>query len=168
MRLVVVGLGSELMGDDSACLKVIDMLSKTSYRFVDFKKCCSTGFEIMESIEGYDSAIILDTICTGRFNKGDIVKIDPRQIQFSRRISSFHDFDLMTSIELGRSLGLKIPVDIEIYGIEIEDQIEFKEEISEEVHVAVKKLAEMISNQLEKIEILQDKGFKLTGGKTDG
>lgn len=142
MRLVVVGLGSELMGDDAAGLKVIDILAeKVGNLNVDFKKCYSTGFEIMECVEGYDTAFIVDSICTGLHKKGEIVIIEPEQIRFSKRIASFHDFDLLTSIELGRRLNLKMPTDIKIYGIEIEENTNFHNGLTEEVERGVELLS---------------------------
>ncbi|MGB9599365.1 MAG: hydrogenase maturation protease [Myxococcota bacterium] len=152
MRIVVVGLGSELMGDDAAGLRVIDLLSeKTGFCGVDFKKCFSTGFEVMESIEGYDKAIIVDSVCTGLHRKGEIVNIEHGQIKYSKRISSFHDFDLMTSVELGRRLNLKVPSDIKIYGIEIEEVTEFHNGLSREVNDAVELLASKIYEEIQNV-----------------
>lgn len=153
MRIVVVGLGSELMGDDAAGLKVIDLLMNYPFDFVDYKKCFSTGFEIMEIIEGYDVAIIADAISTGRFKRGEIVRIEPDQIRYSRRISSFHDFDLITSIELGKRLNLKMPEEVIIYGIEIEETLEFSCEISSEVMEAIKELSKIIIEDIKSLNL---------------
>jgi len=152
MNIVVLGLGSELMGDDSAGLKVIDILKqKHKKNGVDFKKCFSTGFEVMEEIEGYDAAIIVDSICTGLYKKGEVVRLKPEDLRYSKRISSFHDFDLNTSIELGRDLRLKIPNTISVFAVEIEESYEFSEAFSPEVEGAVYSLVEAIDMELSKM-----------------
>ncbi len=168
MKLVVVGLGSELMGDDAAGLKVVDMLSTESDGSADFRKCFSTGFEVMESIEGYDMAIIVDTICTGRYKRGEIVRIEPEEIQYSKRIASFHDFDLLMSVELGRRLGLKMPTDIKIYGIEISESTEFSENISDEVRSAITSLSGIISADIERFRLTKRHNGGLDGGTING
>ncbi|MCX7957772.1 MAG: hydrogenase maturation protease [Deltaproteobacteria bacterium] len=168
MRLVVVGLGSELMGDDAAGLKVIDALSRRSYSGVDFKKCFSTGFEIMESIEGYDAAIIADTVITGKYKKGEIIRIEPEEIKYSKRIASFHDFDLLMSVELGKRLNLKMPEKIIIYGIEIEESKDFCEGISDEVAGAVESLTKIISDDISRLRMLAGNYGEINGGITNG
>ncbi len=151
MKLVVVGLGSELLGDDAAGLKVVDILKGSfSNKCVDFKKCYSTGFEIMENIEGYDTAIIIDSICTGRHKKGEIVKINPEEIRYSTRIASFHDFDLLSSVELGKRLNLKMPPTIMIYGIEIEETTDFSDGLSPEIKETVSELAIQIRQDIKR------------------
>ncbi len=169
MKLVVVGLGSELMGDDAAGLKVIDIISRyKKLEDVDFKKCYSTGFEIMESIEGYDAAIIVDTISTGKHKIGEVIKIEPQEIRYSNRISSFHDFDLLTSIELGKRLGLKIPYKIEIYGIEIRQSNNFSEEISFEVRSAIDSLVSIILLDIQRLGFeIRNPGL-INGGSING
>jgi hydrogenase maturation protease len=158
MNIVVLGLGSELMGDDSAGLKVIDILKqKHKKNDVDFKKCFSTGFEVMEEIEGYDAAIIVDSICTGLYKKGEVVRLKPEDLRYSKRISSFHDFDLNTSIELGKKLRLKMPDFILIFGVEIEESYEFSDRLSPEVERAIYTLSGEIEKELMKL-------CKMSGG----
>ncbi len=168
MRLVVVGLGSELMGDDAAGLKVIDILSSSFPEGeVNFKKCFSTGFESWESIEGYDTAIIVDSVCTGRYPKGEVLRIEPEEMRHSKRIASFHDFDLFSSVELGKRLGLRMPSGIQIYGIEIEESTDFSEKLSPEVERGVLLLAGRISQEIERY-IADSRCIDSNGGISDG
>lgn len=150
MRIVVIGLGSELRGDDAAGLVVVDLLARRiSADGLDFKKCYSTGFGIMEALEGYDSAIIVDTLVTGLYNPGEIFEIDPEKMGYSTRISSLHDFDLFTSIELGRRMDLKMPDIIKVYGIEIRENHNFSEDISWDIMEAIKRLVEIILEEIQ-------------------
>ena len=52
---------------------------------------------------------------------GTLVQIDPQALRTSLRIRSVHDIDLPTVLRLGRCLGLKMPEEILIYGIQAED-----------------------------------------------
>lgn len=166
MRLVVIGLGNELLGDDSAGLRVIDNISHNHFENVDFKRCYSTGFEIMEQIEGYDIAIIIDSICTGLHKMGEIVQIEPSKVKYSKRMASFHDFDLFTAIELGKRLNLKMPKEIIIYGIEIEETMDFTEDISLDVKRAIDRLSDIVKNDIRRFGFLEK--CELNGGIING
>jgi hydrogenase maturation protease len=49
------------------------------------------------------------------------------------RLASVHGIDFFTALETGRTLGMKVPGDIRIYAVEINDPFTFSEQMTPDV-----------------------------------
>jgi hydrogenase maturation protease len=63
-------------------------------------------------------------------------------------ITSVHDTSLQNAIELGKSLGAKLPDDVTVVGISAKYVYDFSEELSKPVSESVKKATEIVINML--------------------
>ncbi|MFH1169887.1 MAG: hydrogenase maturation protease [Chloroflexota bacterium] len=105
--------------------------------------------ELLDMLVGYDKAIIVDAIQTEAGRPGQIYRLDPRVLDITRHVSSLHDVNFATALELGRRLGLALPREIIIYAIEAADVTSFSEECTPELKMAVPACVEMIARELE-------------------
>ncbi|HID65956.1 MAG TPA: hydrogenase maturation protease [Aquificaceae bacterium] len=67
MKVIVVGIGNPIMGDDSVGIRVVEELKKEVE--VDTAILTTTTFEVLDKIMGYDKAIIVDGIKSGNRNR---------------------------------------------------------------------------------------------------
>lgn len=139
MRTLVLGLGNEILGDDSVGLRVVRALrvqlpADTS---VEIGEDTHGGLRLMERMIGYDRAVVVDAIQTGS-PPGRLHWLSPGGAP-TQRSASTHDVNLPTALSLGRKASALLPIDanIHILAIEVARVDEFSEELSREVELAV-------------------------------
>lgn len=138
MRTILVGLGNPILADDSVGIKAAQAVRGllAGQGEVQVIEAYAGGLRLMEAMAGYDRAIIVDAMKTGRA-LGTLARFGPGEGSRTRNLLSTHDGDLEGSLALGRELGLKLPGEIEIIGIEAEDVESFSEELTPAVHAAL-------------------------------
>ena len=139
MRTVVVGLGNPILSDDSVGIKVAALVKSQlpDAADVDVFESYAGGLRLMEAIAGYDSAIIVDAMKTGSCPPGSIKWLSIDSLTKTRNTLCTHDSDLATAMALGRDLGLAIPDNVEIVGIEASEVECFSEELTSGVLAAL-------------------------------
>lgn len=134
-KTLILGLGNTIMGDDAIGILVAQVvyqtLLKLGYSGVEFKESSFAGWRLIDLISGYKKLILIDAIHTGGV-PGDYYRIEWSKNN-SLHLNSSHGMDLNTALELARKMGIKIPEEISLYGIEVKNPYEFKEGISEEI-----------------------------------
>ncbi len=108
----------------------------------------------MEMMIGYDRAIIIDAFVNGAGNvPGRMHRMtldDLRDISPTQHSASAHDTTLVTALESGRELGLHLPGEVIIFGIEVENVIDFGEEMTTAVSAAVPGVVTAVLAELER------------------
>ena len=139
MRIIVVGLGNPILSDDSIGIKVAGLVKMqlSGTAGVAVIEAYAGGLRLMESMAGYDRAIIIDAVKSGCHPPGTIQHFSQADLTGTRNTLCTHDGDLTTTLALGRDLGLAIPKYIEIIGIEVEHVEEFSEELTARVAAAL-------------------------------
>lgn len=140
MKTIILGLGNPLLKDDSVGLQVVQRLRPHIEASEDLvvEEDYWGGLRLMEQMIGYDRAIIVDAICTGKEPAGTLLELDPAGIP-TQRSASAHDVNLPTALTMGRQAGAHLPKDEDILLIAIEaaDVATFDESLSPEVERAV-------------------------------
>lgn len=149
MNTVIVGLGNPILSDDAAGIVAARLLKEALNDDINVKEMYAGGMRLMDEIIGYERAIIIDSALTGA-SPGTIHLITNDGLACTRNMFCAHDTSLANAIETGRALGLSLPSDIRIFGIEALDVQTFGEELTEAVHEAVLKVVEMITHELTK------------------
>jgi hydrogenase maturation protease len=139
MRTIVVGLGNPILSDDSVGIKAASLVKAllAGLAQVEVAEAYAGGLRLMEAIAGYDRAIIVDAMTTGTCAPGTVVRLRPGDAARTRNLLCTHDSDLETSLCLGRELGLALPGEIRIIGIEAKDVENFGEELTSTVQAAL-------------------------------
>ncbi|MDZ7860295.1 MAG: hydrogenase maturation protease [Candidatus Krumholzibacteriota bacterium] len=133
--VLVLGLGNPMLSDDSVGLYIIDLLSKKypeSSPVVTFSKNYSGGMDLIYELEGFEKAIIVDSIFTGSFEPGFCheFSVDDLNINSKLGLINSHGLNLPTVLEFGEKCGYCMP-EIVIYGIEGREFTEFSENPTE-------------------------------------
>ena len=148
MRTIVVGLGNPILSDDSVGIKAAGLVKELVADAADIEvvEAYAGGLRLMEAIAGYDRAIIVDAMTSGTCQPGTVVRLKPGEGAGTRNLYCTHDIDLETSLCVGRELGLALPGEIRIIGIEAEDVDNFSEELTSSVRAALPEaVAEILS-----------------------
>lgn len=147
-RTIIVGLGNPLLMDDGIGNKVAQILQEKVDSSVDVVEASLAGFNLIDILNGYDKAIIVDAIQTKDGKVGDIYELDKDSLKFSQRLASVHDLNLYTAWELGKELGMKLPEKLVIFAIEVEDVLNFGERFTPKVEKAVPKVVDLVLKEL--------------------
>ena len=104
----------------------------------------------MENLVGYDHVIIIDAINIGHGPLGSIYQfmLDDLPDPNSGHTGSAHDTSLQSALEMGKSLGLKLPDSIQVIAIESQIELNFTENLSVPVAKAVPLAVELLMNEL--------------------
>lgn len=157
MKTIVIGLGNPILGDDGVGWKVAEEiikleLSKSNLIEVD---CLSVGgLTLMEHMVGYNRAILIDAIQTGKNPPGTVIQIRLEDMpeQIAGHTASAHDVNLHTAIQLGHEMGAQLPEQIFIVGIEAQRVYDISEELSPPLLAAVPNAVQCVCKLLQTVD----------------
>jgi len=141
MKILVLGLGNDLHGDDGVGLRVVSLLRHAwlagarpaaTTAEVDFEECCASGAALLEVLHGYDAVLIVDTIFKREPATGRVRILEAMDIRDVPGPSP-HYISVPQTLALGRRLGLKMPVTMKVVAVEAADLLQLNEGLSEEM-----------------------------------
>ncbi|MCI0476381.1 MAG: hydrogenase maturation protease [Anaerolineales bacterium] len=117
---------------------------------IEFDFQSGGGLSLMERMIGYDRAIIVDALNTGRQPQGTVssFRLEDLPNYAQSHLASAHETTLQTALQVGRTMGAVLPSDILIVAVEAENVYDFSEELSPAVASAVPRAAELVISQL--------------------
>jgi hydrogenase maturation protease len=149
MKTLILGLGNPLLSDDAAGIQVARLLqSRVTRPDVTVMEGGVNGLDFLEVLPGYDRVIAVDAVQTGTGKAGQLHRFKPDDIA-ARRASTPHDIDFATAIELGKRLGVALPPEITIFGIEADDVTSLSEECTPAVKAAIPACVNLIIQELD-------------------
>ncbi|HSG41867.1 MAG TPA: hydrogenase maturation protease [Anaerolineales bacterium] len=154
MKIIVVGLGNPILGDDgvgwNVAEKVMKRLPKDS--FVDVACLSVGGISLMEFLIGYDYAILVDAFTTDAPSGSiSVLKLNQLPNYSAYHITSAHDTSLQKAMELGRTMGAHLPEEVMIVGVATEHIYEFSEQLSPPVERVVPCVVNIVLDLLNEI-----------------
>jgi len=145
MKTVIIGLGNTVVSDDGAGIYVARMLSgRFESDEVSVIETDSAGMNLMEMLGGFDRAFLVDAILLNGEEPGTVFRLRADDLQITPRLSSCHDIDIVTALELGRQLGLHMPGEVTIFAIQGDDMKTLHEGCTPGVEVSLLPLADEI------------------------
>ncbi|NNG15668.1 MAG: hydrogenase maturation protease [Gemmatimonadales bacterium] len=153
-RWLVLGLGNPILGDDGVGWHVADAVEQSLNGLsgtVMVERAALGGLHVMERLIGYDRAIILDAIHTGRHAVGrvSLLPLEDLPDPVAGYTNSSHDTSLRTALEVGRTLGARLPEHVTIVAVETTREYDFSEELSPSVRAAVPRAAALVLDTLD-------------------
>jgi hydrogenase maturation protease len=152
VKTLVVGLGNPILGDDGVGWQIASELKRDDKIPADVTIECAAlgGISLMESLIGYDRAIIIDSIFTQQSPIGmvKLFKLDDISNPSVGHLSSAHDTSLQDALQMGHALGAHLPEDISIVTVEAEKVYDFSENLTPPVANAIPEAVGMIRRLL--------------------
>jgi hydrogenase maturation protease len=144
MKTIVVGLGNPILGDDGVGWHVAEAVQAQFHgagegQQVDIVQLSLGGLSLMESLVGYQRAIIIDALNLGMGETGSVYCFALQELPNpnSGHLGSAHDTSLMTALEVGRKMGAELPDEVIVVGIESPYVYDFSEQLSPAVSSAI-------------------------------
>jgi len=118
MRIVVIGIGNAMRGDDGAGIEVASRLRELVPPHVEVVACDEEPSRLIEAWEGADAVVLVDTVTSGA-PAGTLHRFDASETPIAARVlrSSTHAIGLAETIELARALG-RLPRHVVVHGVE--------------------------------------------------
>lgn len=153
--LVVLGIGNSIRMDDGAGIRVVEKLEKDENLEkldISFKYLNTGGLDILDEIDGYKRAIIVDaaSMADQGLKPGEFYHLDnlnDLKIEQTGEISS-HGVGVFGFLKYAKIGGYSVPNPIEIYGVQIKETGFFSEDLTPEVSKAVNELAVIIRDKI--------------------
>ena len=147
-RTLVLGMGNPILSDDGFGLVVAErLLALPLPDGVEVIKSEVAGLRLLELMRGFDKAIIVDALQSGR-TPGDLVRLEGKDFHGGHRYGSAHSIGLGTALELGQKLGYVMPAEIVAFAVEAEDVETFGEQLSPRVAAACDVAVRMVQKEL--------------------
>jgi hydrogenase maturation protease len=151
-RVVVVGLGNPVVSDDRAGLAVASavarLLEQRPVPGVDVLVSTRGGFELIDLLNNYSRAILVDCLSLPYPVAGRIRKLDLDDLAGSARLLNAHELSLVQACDLAFHLGITMPGEIAIWAIEGGDTCTLSDQLTPEVAAAIEPLALQIHEWL--------------------
>lgn len=161
MKTLVLGLGNPLLGDDSVGWVVAEKIGQQikleakGEPAVEVDCLAVGGLSLMERLIGYDRAVLIDAISTHQNPPGTVstFSFDHLPNLAAEHMTSAHDTNLQTALQVGRTLGAQLPADIQVVCIETNRIYDFTEELTPPVAKAVPQAVLVIMDLLKELEL---------------
>ena len=149
-NLIVLGMGNTLLGDDGIGIYVARELEKriSPHVGICFEYVTWGGFRIIDVLQNFKHAIVIDAINTNDKPEGYIHVLDHNELLHSIRMVSFHDINFATAVEFASMLNIAMPESIYVYGIEVRNIETFKEGLSSLAKKAADRCIEMVMKRI--------------------
>jgi len=143
MKTLILGMGNPILTDDGVGIKIAQRLKERKPE-LEVIETSEAGLALLDLMVGYDKLIVIDSIITGKGEPGELYKLEMEALKPAAELSSSHGIDIATTYEIGQRLGYKMPEQISLYAVEIEDNTTFGEECTGEVEGRIPFITEQI------------------------
>jgi hydrogenase maturation protease len=148
VKTIVLGLGNTILSDDGVGIYVARAARGRVAGAADVLEAELAGLDLLEMLRGYDRAYIVDAIQLDGEEPGTVFRMKPDDIRTTPRLASFHDIDIVTALALGRRLEFRMPDEVVIFGVQVEDALTLGEECTDAVRQVIPLLAGEIAGEI--------------------
>ncbi len=152
MKVLVLGLGQSLRGDDAAGLEAVRLWQQTyatTAQKANVLLAELPGLGLLDLLDGMDAAILVDAV-HGSATPGTLHRIAPEKLEsFTPGSASAHGWGVAETLHLGRMLYPELDsFRIALIGIEA-GSMELGAELSQPVKLALPKAAALIEGEIQ-------------------
>lgn len=149
-KILVLGLGNELLKDDGIGPKLVNKLQNfLPLSNIDYKTSLVGGMECIEMMKGYHHVVIIDGIMTGEGVPGTVYFMTYPLNMKTLHLSNAHDISFDMSVQLARKLKYPFPEKICIIAIEILEDREFGEELTKPLQEKYSEIFSSVSTTIQ-------------------
>lgn len=152
-KVLILGVGNILLGDDGFGVHLINSLADTTFPpNVQVLEAGTVSHQLIPQFRELDNLIVIDAVEAGD-TPGSIFRFSPEDMQFrSEQLASLHQISLIDVLRMAELTGGK-PETI-ILGVQPKDVTSWSLELSEELKSVIPKVRELLFEELKKINVL--------------
>ncbi|MFQ6084028.1 MAG: hydrogenase maturation protease [Candidatus Aminicenantia bacterium] len=155
MKILVLGLGNTLFGDDGVGIHTVRKLKQEAVSRkaedllsgIDLAETSVSGLALLDIVTGYDRLILIDTIKKENPEPGKIRLFDIKDLRHIPGPSP-HYVSFPQIFSLGKKAGLKMPSIVKIIAIEAKNIYNLEEGLSVKVERAIPRVIDEIKKIL--------------------
>jgi hydrogenase maturation protease len=147
-RVLVLGLGNDILTDDAIGLRVVEAARErlAGEPDIEVKTTTEMGLALLDEIADRESVVLVDSVQTGEASPGKIHEID--SLALSRVLTTApHFLGIGETLALGKTLGLAMPMNVRIIAIEVADPYTLGTKMTPAVEQAVAPATERVARQ---------------------
>jgi hydrogenase maturation protease len=155
-RILVLGVGNLLMGDDGVGIHAVRELAKrTLPASVDVVDGGTAGLDLLRLMEGYGKVLIIDAVDAGQ-EPGAMLRFTPEDIstQAVDLAVSLHQTEVLKVMELATCVGQSLPPTV-IYGVQLKE-MGWSTELSPVVQARLSSLVEAVLEEVSRWGLSKD------------
>jgi hydrogenase maturation protease len=131
-KILVLGFGSDALSDDGLPLKIVkDLEELFPGELISFQTSAVGGIDLVEILDGYETAIFVDTVRTSKGNPGELHILEYPDFMETFHLSSQHDLTFEEALRLGHELGFHLPSKMILIAVEISENRLLRQSFSE-------------------------------------
>ncbi len=135
-EVLLLALGNDLLADDGVGLAAARALAPRFEGRVEVVESAESGLALLELIAGYDRALLLDAMLSGRFQPGAVTEFGASD--FRRVVApSPHYAGLPEVLALAERIGVEVPRELRVLAMEVENPHELRSGFSPRVERAL-------------------------------
>lgn len=160
MKVLIVGLGNPILGDDGVGWKVADEVRKRLPEDAPVEVLCLSlgGISLMEHLIDSDHVILVDAFSSDApVGSISVMKLSQLPNYSAYHITSIHDTSLQKAMELGREMGAHLPEDVMVVGIATEYIQDFSEDLSPPVERVVPCVVNIVLDLLDEVMVEENR-----------
>jgi hydrogenase maturation protease len=147
VKILVLGLGNDLLADDAVGILAVQTLKEQIGDEADVIASSVHGLGLLDLFVGYDRAILIDAIQTGRFAPGTIFQLNSADLE-PVYAPSPHYAGLPEMLRLSRQLELDFPEHFTIFAVEVADAHTINGTMTKAVRDAVPELCRCVRSEV--------------------
>lgn len=151
MRVLVLALGNPILSDDGVAFHVLERLRRRLPPSNDLalEDAATGGIDLLPYMTGFERVLIIDAVKTRKVPPGTVRSFGVHDFRDSLHADSPHHTNLATAVELGRRMHPdEMPEEISILGIEVDNIVDFGEELTPAVEAAVEPTVDRVLDVL--------------------
>lgn len=152
-KVLVLGLGNDLLSDDAVGLHVVRLLAQDGLNpdSLDLRETTEMGLALLDWLVGYRAAVLVDSIQTGQAPPGTIYELDATGF---RRLTGRtpHFLGVAETLALGRALGLPMPQQVRVIAVEVADPWTLGTALTPAVQQALPRAVERVRQAIQVLE----------------
>ncbi len=129
-KILVLGLGNEIMGDDAIGIVVARALKRRWSPAIEVAETSVGGFALLDLLDGHDTVLLVDAIVNASVEPGSIIELTPADID-GAPTDVPHFASLADVIRLAKRLEIPFPSRIRFLGVAVEDVYVIREGLSD-------------------------------------
>lgn len=139
---LLLAMGNDLLGDDAvALLAARAVAEQVDPGSIDVVETSEAGLALMERMTGYDQALLMDSVQTGKHPVGSIIEF--QMGDFSKVIApSPHYAGMPEVFDMASRLGIPMPTDLRILAVEVANPFDFSPSLTPWVQDALPHLVD--------------------------
>ena len=154
---LVLGLGNPILTDDGVGVRVAEAVRAALPPDADVEVCEVSvgGLRLMERMLGYERVILVDALQPGDGEPGTLRRLtlaDLAAMSATQHSTCAHDASLITALETARRMGMPVPGEIIIYGVAVQDVLNFGEQPTPAVAAAIPAVVAAVLAEIERSE----------------